>query len=69
MLKEKVFIKYDIIGNKGFSFNSSTYNILSKNNTFWATSTKMDYGEIEVRFPPHIITHIEFSNLFFFILF
>ena len=62
MSKEKTLIHYDIIGTKGFNFNSSTYNILDKNHNFWTTSTKLPSAEIDIKFPPHILTQIDFSN-------
>lgn len=69
MSKEKIPIKYDVVSSKGFSFNSTTYNIQNKNNSFWATSTKIPNAEIELKFMPHILTQIEFSKTFITILY
>ena len=62
MSKEKTLIRYDIYGTKGFNFNSSTYNILNGNHNFWMTTTKLPSAEIDIKFPPHILTQIDFSN-------
>lgn len=58
---EKVEVEYSIIGNKGFAFNSSTYNIQNRNNSNWTTSISLASAEIDIKFPAHIISHIEFS--------
>ena len=63
MIKDKSHIKYDIIGNQGFTFNSSTYNILNRDNTFWTTTIPMQSAELEIKFPANILTHIEFSKI------
>ena len=59
---QKSPIQYDIIGNQGFTFNSSTYNILNRDNTFWTTSIPLQSAEIELKFPAQILTQIDFSK-------
>jgi len=55
-------IQYEIIAHQGFNFNSTTYNILNKNHTFWTTSVQMSSSEIDIKFPPYVLTQIDFSK-------